>query len=184
MERSRRKIDISSTGRLAPLSRQTRRATWSKPLAGRPKGKLHEQDHRPSRPGDPRFARQPDSPCPFGPDGGVKPRPPCRPGPRPARTRPWNSATATRSATAARACSRPSPTSTRPSPPSSSAWTRPPGRDRPPDDRPGRHAQQGQARRQRHPGRVDGGGPRGGEAPTCRSTPTWAEPAQCGCRCP
>ena len=43
------------------------------------------------------------------------------------------------------------------------AWTRAAGRDRPPDDRHGRHAQQEQARRQRHAGRLDGGGPRGGD---------------------
>ena len=37
------------------------------------------------------------------------------------------------------------------------------GRDRPPDDRPGRHAQQEQAGGQRHPGRFDGGGPGRGD---------------------
>ena len=59
------------------------------------------------------------------------------------------------------------------------AWTRRARReiDRT-DDRAGRHAEQGQARRQRHPGRLDGRRPgRGDVRPDCRSTPTSADRA-------
>ena len=50
-----------------------------------------------------------------------------------------------------------------------------PGRARPQDDRARRHAEQGQAGRQRHPGRLAGRAPRPRPAPrACRSSCTWA----------
>ena len=57
-------------------------------------------------------------------------------------------------------------------------------RDRRADDRARRHAEQGRARRQRHPRRVDGGRPRGcASGRSCRSTPISAAPARPACRC-
>ena len=97
-------------------------------------------------------------------DSGMAPRPRCPRGLRPARTKPSNFATATKNDMPARASSRRSPTSTRPSRQTCWAGTRPPGGDRPPDDRPGRHAHQEQAWGQRHPGRLDGRRPGRGES--------------------
>ncbi len=51
-------------------------------------------------------------------------------------------------------------------------------------DRAGRHAQQGAAGRQRHPGRLAGGGQGGGaRPPACRSIAMSAAPRRSCCRC-
>ena len=59
-----------------------------------------------------------------------------------------------------------------------------PGQDRPRHDRAGRHAQQGAAGRQRHPGRVAGGGQGGGAGggPAALSLCRRRQGATC-CRC-
>ncbi len=60
-----------------------------------------------------------------------------------------------------------------------------PGRRRPGHAHPGRHAQQGQVGRQRHPGRQPGGGPRAAaDSRRCPSTATWAASRPSFCPCP
>ena len=113
--------------------------------------------------------------------------PRCRRAPPPARTRRSSCATATRRATAARACSRRSATSTTRSRPALYGLDAADqaGVDARPD-RARRHAQQGPARRQRHPRRLAGRAPtRPRPRSACRSTATSAAPGRgrCPCRC-
>ena len=64
------------------------------------------------------------------------------------------------------------------------AWTPRTRSHRRGDDRAGRHPNKAQARRQRHSGRVAGGGQGGRRPPACRCTATSAavRPASCRCR--
>ena len=80
----------------------------------------------------------------------------CPPAPRPARTRRWNCATATRRATVAKACEGGRRGQRRDIRRARRHGRGSAGQDRRDPDRARRHAEQGQARRQRHPRRFAG----------------------------
>ena len=127
--------------------------------------------------GSPRFARQPDGRSRR--HAGRRRRRPggaCRRAPRPASTRRSSCATATSRATCGKGVLKAvGEHQRRDRPGGRPAWTPRPGRARRSDDRARRHAEQGPARRERHPGRVDGRArAAAASAAACRCTATWA----------